>query len=1173
MAESSDEFNTGPSQWEDPEPAPRATRLGREWALTRREVPVGFIGLPNSGKTSFIHAIRNTSIQQTRCLGRWDFGGVGSMSGNAVEDPESGYQEATAPNFFRIAPFCDVRRAWLRFGPVRTGRIRTLLMPEVAGEIVDRIAKGPDFLATTPMDEQQVARDYQQFIASSEGILCFISLDGSHTSTSATKRIDPESSLMSQLVAVRRVLESCDEERAKLGHARHYAVSVIIAKADLLRDQPQIDLVRLPRSRSSVASLAGAQGDQILENELRRQDSSDAWVQFSVWNLMRFPRAQGNFDLQEAIAADFLKCHAPRTAAEMAALQGDEISSRNVRFFLSAPYGRSFSSGGRRRFPEPHELDPVMLFEPLISVLETSWLLRAGDRIRRRIRLLAAAALLVFALGPPLTSAAREWVSSGLQNYQQPPPTNDVNWDDLGWRTECLRWTPQALLLERVPLMRAWFPETTQQLADLQRNVAEAMENKDPNPADEAILTCRRWASKVAPNSTGDLPLSKRQAKDLRNFLIAERGDLDPVLDFGTLTEFRDQLKGGGSGIGPITKEECITRFEDLWGRKKKDLPAAESRIMGEIFNMLRVKAQGDLSKEDRDLVTQVRAKCRAFKVPSDLKDWPKPNVQNWQDQLIYDLAREELSAWVSTQIETLNREARNLAEDADTSVTVEKYQQFVEGLNEIPEWVWTGDWADEKTPKSKVVEQLQLLARGQKMIAKLTSEQIKNDKGWEEDLKVVVKKLHDRMDRMPVTQLFARELIIEKIVQNLKRKLTGVAIQHCPPELIKQLREVNQEFKTEANMLEQNEAFSNFGPEATWDKVIDQLECLKPSQLFHAIKLLMDNRKFEFSNKLEDLANNPAEVRPGRPGWTERLQACLSKNEQAEELFSKNILLHCLAKSWALQQGGKGEEAQRWMRLGMAFSSAKSPGAWCRVAHGDNQALSAICKIFKQATREDDLRKQEATIKHAGEWLASLEGFYPKAGNPSTDPRTIRLAIVKHRRWIREYDMCKVAGAGPAQPSVWISRFECSANMPRLQALDWEHGEKPAAALKERDLETAFKQIQGVLKDLGGPRLPTLEELQLADSHRPANTDWKLQSIEIANRPKDFLKPENLREVDVTSDGVVGLSLGVTEVCTKNSGASVKPGKFGRDNIYFSQFCGFHMALDELPFLGDPCP
>jgi len=1169
MAESSDEFNTGPSQWEDPEPAPRATRLGRERALTRREVPVGFIGLPNSGKTSFIHAIRNTSIQQTRCLGRWGFGGVGSMSGNAVEDPESGYQGATAPNFFRIAPFCDVRRAWLRFGPVRTGRIRTLLMPEVAGEIVDRIAKGPDFLATTPMVEQQVARDYQQFIAASEGILCFISLDGSHTSTSATKRIDPESSLMSQLVAVRRVLESCDEERAKLGHARHYAVSVIIAKADLLRDQPQIDLVRLPRSRSSVATLAGAQGDQILENELRRQDSSDAWVQFSVWNLMRFPRAQGNLDLQEAIAADFLKCHAPRTAAEMAALQGDEISSRNVRLFLSAPYGRSFSSGGRRRFPEPHEIDHVMLFEPLISVLETSWLLRAGDRIRRRTSLLAAAALLVLALGPLLTSAAEQWVSSGLKKYQQPSPTNDVNWDDLGWRTECLRWTPQALLLERVPLMRAWFPETTQQLADLQRKVAEAMENKDPNRADVAIQICRRWASKVAPNSTGDLPLSKRQAEDLRNFLIAGRGELDLVLDFGTLTEFRDQLKRGGSGIGPIAKKECITRFEDLRERKKKDLPAAESRIMGEIFNMLRVHEQGDLSNEDRHLVTQVRAKCRAFKVPSDLKNWPNPDVQKWADQLIYDLAHEALLAWVSTQIEILNREARNLAEDADTSVTVEKYQQFLEGLNAIPEWVWTGDWADEKTPKSKVVEQLQLLARGQRMIASLTSEQIKNDKGWEEDLKVVVKKLHDRMDRMPVTQLFARELILEKIVQNLKRKLTGVAIQHCPPELIKQLRDVNQEFKTEANMLEQNEAFSNFGPEATWDKVIDQLECLKPSQLFHAIKVLMDNKKFEFSNKLQDLANNLAEV---RPGWTERLKACLSKNEQAKELFIKRVLPDCLTKSWALQQGGKGEEAQRWMRLGMELSSAKSPGAWCRVAHGDNQALSAICKIFKQATREDDLRKQEATIKHAGEWLAILERFYPKAGDPSTDPKTIRLAIDKHREWIREFDMCKVAGAGPGQPSVWISRLECSPDTPRVQELEWQQEARAPAAAVNKDLQTAFKQIQGVLKDLGGPRLPTLDELELANSHRPANANLQPLIKKMYLHPKDFRRPEDLRDGDVTSDGVVGLSLGVTEVCTKNTGAGVIPEAFGEKN-QFSQYFGFHMALDELPFLGHPCP
>jgi len=1188
MAEDDDEFDVRSSQDLDSPPHQRAREM-QQPPLASHHIPVGFIGVPNSGKTSFIHAVRNTSRKRKRDHGNWDFGGVGAKAGGTVESPDSETQAATAVNFFRVADFCDVRRAWVRLGPIRFGRRRTLAMPEVAGEIVERIAKGPDYVASTPIDEQAVAKEYQGFLARSEGILCFISLDGSDAVASTTVAIKPESSLMDQLVQVRRVLESCDEERARIGHARHYAVSVIITKADLLRDRPEIDRVRIPRSRSSVAAIVAARRDQILENELRRQESDDTWVQFSVWDLMRFPRAEGDLDVQEAIAADFLKCHAPRTASEMAAFQGDQISRRSVRFFLSSPYGHSFSSDGKRRFPTADELEPVMLFEPLESALERSWLLHAGDRIRRRIRRLAMAALLVVAIGPLLTWVASEWVRSGLDEYRTERSTGEYGWSDLEFRAQTLHWTPWALLATHVPTIRAWLPRTTRALAELDREVADAMQELDSEAARIAIRSHREWASKVAPDASRDLSLWKEQARDLSMFVRTGQPEV-PDFDLGGLRVFREQLQAGSGVAGPL-ESEGVKRWERLLQQRSEKMSAAEATVAQEIRDRLRARvrsvgggtvedwlSQRDpaalslLASHDGELLAKIDRDCGTFQSPDDLKTWPVPDRRKWQDQRIHELARERVQRWLVEQSTALDHEARLLSDTTSLSVTTaQRVTAIRDGLPAIPEWVWTDDWSG-KAPDNSDLKSLVMLADALDLIKKLQSDDLMpvgEEIRWE-------RLIRDFYATRPPTEILGQRFATDRISGYARKQLVKLALADGSDSLIRNLATVDPGvFGGELTKREHVKGAVRFGRGETWGQLLDRLETVEPGRLEAALQRLVGAE--EVLNRLESLATAP-NARLDR----DRLQQLVAKSPQADQDFGKKVLPICLKTAWAKMRGGDKDSAMGWLRLGMTFGSAKK-GYWCWAACGQDQVLSALRDIYVQAKSKRDLDASERQLMIAEDWLAMLDNarVAPPGGWPlNEDPAQIRAAISRHRKWIRDLDMVKIAAgktpAGDMVEACWISSLECSRDDaarlfkfdPRLgpNEPDLDRPGVPKSAMGT-DRILLFKQIQPKLVE--GLRLPRRAELELANSRRPADLEWKTRLLKaIDTKPSEYVEPGSLarfdgRPADQTTEGLIGLAFGVKELCLASRGQS---DEIGDENRPFSKWYGFRVATDEVP-------
>ncbi len=322
------------SDGDAPEPQGVEVELQDREQRHEREAPVaghgviqiGFIGLPNSGKTSFIHAVRNSTAAMGRGYGVWDFGGIKADSGNLDLNPDGSGQAATPSGTFRRAPFCRIRRVRFRLGHRSLAwPERTLVMPEVAGEISQAIARGSEHAG----DVSNTAA-YKRFLADSPGILCFVSLDGGYASNEGGQ-LDPEREIQRQILDIRRVLEAADELReASRGWFRRpapQAVSVLITKIDMLRELPHLDRVSLPAERSAVHRCAQSKRRLAIREELKRHGSRDQQVTFSVWDMVTHDAASRDLDLQEAIAADFLKCHAPDSARAMADLQRD-ISRR-----------------------------------------------------------------------------------------------------------------------------------------------------------------------------------------------------------------------------------------------------------------------------------------------------------------------------------------------------------------------------------------------------------------------------------------------------------------------------------------------------------------------------------------------------------------------------------------------------------------------------------------------------------------------------------------------------------------------------------------------------------------------------------------------------------------------------------------------------------------------------
>ena len=356
---------------------------------------VGLIGYPGSGKTSYLYSLQHgatshASGQRKWCLKSWTAEGRG-LTGRAGDK-----QPTTKSNHFKIATICEVRRPsfpWVGQWPRKWkegigGRWKNLSIPEVAGELTKKIAEGQHGL------DYEVSEKYLQFLGRCDSILFLIGIDNTPTSDGS---INPDLAVSNAINGFQSIITKALSYRKD---KHDVAVSILITKMDILKQHPSINMISLSSAKSQVYKLSLQRRYSWIQPHLQLSEPPDSKVQFEVNELASLNQAKGKLDFQQAIAADFLNCHAP-TAAKLLGTFCNEPRV-NVRFFLSKAYGADFKSAGVNIFPEITSIRSFMVYEPLEDALERSWTLRSNKRINRRLRRFLYLGLILLLAGPIL---------------------------------------------------------------------------------------------------------------------------------------------------------------------------------------------------------------------------------------------------------------------------------------------------------------------------------------------------------------------------------------------------------------------------------------------------------------------------------------------------------------------------------------------------------------------------------------------------------------------------------------------------------------------------------------------------------------------------------------------------------------------------------------------------
>jgi hypothetical protein len=362
------------------EPAPQPAR-GRSVAL---------LGLPSSGKTSYLYALTHTSARGRH---RWIIGLHTKEFERLTGDPNE-RQEGTPVGEFRPARLFEMSRPWLgalglRRGP---GPAREVVIPEIAGETVERYALGRELKEA----ERTAVGKLKDYLHHSDEVLFLVGIDGAQD----TGRLRPESveaAMLGSVKALRTVLKDMQDGRER---DEPIFVSLLVTKRDRLRGTP-MDRVRLRSAESALARLARRPGFRWLASEGLLVDGGDEAV-FGVNDVCGHARARHDLGIQEAAAADFLRCHAPRAAADLAELAAQPGIS--LRLLTIAPYGTpSLDASGAAVFPPVTKITPSLVFESLEDLVERRFRRQARTRIAWLTAALAAALLVAVAFGPGWT--------------------------------------------------------------------------------------------------------------------------------------------------------------------------------------------------------------------------------------------------------------------------------------------------------------------------------------------------------------------------------------------------------------------------------------------------------------------------------------------------------------------------------------------------------------------------------------------------------------------------------------------------------------------------------------------------------------------------------------------------------------------------------------------------
>lgn len=549
-------------------------RILRETRSAIKGIAIGIIGIPNSGKTSFLYSLKMGAASHAKGTRAWILGsnGVGfaGLTGQKGAD-----QRATESSRFEISDYAEIKRVLLSGTSI--GRSRMLCMPEVSGELTKMISEGK-----IQQGYEDKCERYCSYLGESDVLLCLAGLD-SGASTSGGS-LQPDASL-SEAMTVFEVMIGETLKRRK--RRSPIAVSILITKVDLLREHEALDLVSLSPNQSALAALLEKGGRDWMREMIFGNDGER--VRFRVTALIAAQKSRGDIELQEAIAADFLKCHAPTAAKLLSKLC--KLPRVAVRFCLSAPYGSKFEKGGVGTLPSPEQLKPSMVYEPLEDALERSWAANAGMRLRRNLLVLSCVVIALIALGPV-------WLWQLERSFDSVPPAS-------GWKAmESAKDAIESHLLHRMELSVSEKARHThaRRLIELRSRMQD--QGTDATDVENMILELDPDAVVGAgPNATRlDVIRSNRGWADLQSALDSEVAvGSDSKTSHMSLTD---------AGVNELLKWLANRHPENVplkgWSRLGKDLVEIKGAISAPPSGKVEIKYPSERRQELTNAVDRV---------------------------------------------------------------------------------------------------------------------------------------------------------------------------------------------------------------------------------------------------------------------------------------------------------------------------------------------------------------------------------------------------------------------------------------------------------------------------------------------------------------------------------------------------------------------------------------
>jgi hypothetical protein len=399
----------------------------------RRGEAVALVGLADSGKTSFLFALRHAPMRPDSLRWLWPPSSL-ELARMTVHPGE--LLPATPSGYFSTSRLHTLHRKWRR--PPSTPRAwwppflrpaRKLTIPEISGENVRDFARGVDPDTLSPQ-RREVHRQFGEFLDACDEVLFLAGLRDSYFE-GALQQDTVEEALASAASGLRTLIGEMHASRRGGARSKIF-VTFLLTKRDAVKDNPGLDWVRLPQDVSALRRLAARPGFDHAGRLFREGD--DGFVEFRLNRAC--DEAGSDVEVQEAIAIDFIACHAPHAAAALAGLA--QLPGVSLRILTGKPFGYACRTGnGESAAPMPGRLESSMVWEALDDLVERSFRWRARRGIRAAGVAAAVLLLSLSILGPGLSWWSRSMASSAIAAQRVEAAQSWLALDD---------WNPWSML-------------------------------------------------------------------------------------------------------------------------------------------------------------------------------------------------------------------------------------------------------------------------------------------------------------------------------------------------------------------------------------------------------------------------------------------------------------------------------------------------------------------------------------------------------------------------------------------------------------------------------------------------------------------------------------------------------------------------------------------------------